>query len=315
MIESERSYIAQTLDPLHVGAGGQRLGRVDMTVVREPATKVPKVPGTTLSGALKFFTDLQLRTDHVKELVCASTLGSQAGEQHDCGKCPICCAFGFTPADDQGKESAQGIVHFTDALLLAFPVQTVIGPVWISTKPRLLEQLHVGDGCDDCDEKFYLPEGWSITNPLDKCLNLGWALLQQEEKSSGIAVHSLAGAGLETRFAQRIVVVSEWVFSHLVNDNMEIRTSVVMNPLTGAAAKGGLFTYEAVPRGALFSFSLSTCDYFDSWRDVAWQDKPDSPRDMIEAQGFPGVRAIGLGGMTSRGFGRLAISALLRTAK
>ena len=38
----------KTLEPVHVGAGGYRLGRVDKTICREPGTNLPKIPGTSL---------------------------------------------------------------------------------------------------------------------------------------------------------------------------------------------------------------------------------------------------------------------------
>jgi len=52
-------YFAIALDPIHVGMGGMRLGRVDMSIVREPGTNVPKIPGTSLSGACRTYTAMQ----------------------------------------------------------------------------------------------------------------------------------------------------------------------------------------------------------------------------------------------------------------
>ena len=46
-------YVLMTLDPVHIGTGGYRLGRVDNSIVREPGTNLPKVPGTSLSGAIR----------------------------------------------------------------------------------------------------------------------------------------------------------------------------------------------------------------------------------------------------------------------
>jgi len=37
-------YYGITLDPLHIGAGGYRLGRVDNTIIRDAASGLPKVP-------------------------------------------------------------------------------------------------------------------------------------------------------------------------------------------------------------------------------------------------------------------------------
>ncbi|NTV93135.1 MAG: hypothetical protein HGA72_07710, partial [Chlorobiaceae bacterium] len=37
-----RQYLFLCTDPVHVGTGGYRLGRVDNSMVREPGTNVPK---------------------------------------------------------------------------------------------------------------------------------------------------------------------------------------------------------------------------------------------------------------------------------
>ena len=308
---TQKSYIAVALEPLHIGTGGQRLGRVDLTVVREPMTNVPKIPGTTFSGALKFFADLSLRDQGVKTEICASTQGSK-NKNHVWSKCPICCAFGYTPQNQKGADdqtaSAQGLLQFSDALLLAYPVNTLVGPVWLTTKPRLKSMLGVTDGKDDCDEAFLLPDESEVKSPLADKLNIGSVLLSQGNTSCP-STRQLQQAGLPERYACRTVIVSEWVFSHLVNDNMEVRTSVVINPETGAADSGGLFTYEAVGRGAIFAFSITENDYAGKWESVEWT-KGDKPADciaLLNQNAFAGIKAVGLGGMTTRGFGRLDI--------
>lgn len=315
-------FLAVALDPLHIGAGGQRLGRVDLTVVREPVTNVPKIPGTSLSGAIKFFLDLALRTDGVKSGVCASTKGSV--RSHDRKTCPVCALFGYTPQErgsqeksEAGQEkSAQGILQFSDGVLLAYPVNTLVGPVWVTTAPRLAARLGLGSGEDDIDEEFapLLPDFFK-KNPLRGALNFGWALLKQAEGAAvskfGDLYQGVIDVGIEKKYAERMVVVSEWIFAQLVNSNMEIRTSVVIDPETGAASDKGLFTYEAVARSAIFSFDITLNDYADIWSGVAWPadsgDKP-APLDLLASKAFPGLASVGMGGMTTRGFGRLLIS-------
>ena len=46
-------YLLMTTDPVHVGSGGYRLGRVDNGIVRETGTRIPKIPGTSLHGAVQ----------------------------------------------------------------------------------------------------------------------------------------------------------------------------------------------------------------------------------------------------------------------
>ncbi len=44
-------YLALCLDPVHIGTGGYRLGRVDMSIVREPATGIAENSGNILGGS------------------------------------------------------------------------------------------------------------------------------------------------------------------------------------------------------------------------------------------------------------------------
>ena len=60
---------------------------------------------------------------------------------------------------------------------------------------------------------------------------------------------------------KRIVLVSDKVFSQVVNSNLEVRTSVSIDPETGAAKKGALFTYEAIPRAAFLWTDVVVDDY------------------------------------------------------
>ncbi len=313
-------FIATAIDPVHIGTGGERLGRVDLSVVREPVTGIPKIPGTTLSGALKFFLDLKLRDEKLKDDICASTRGSS--HTHDWRCCPVCYSFGYTPqmAKAGGPaagavNSAQGILQFSDALLLFYPVGSLCGPVWLTTKPRLKSFFALSDGCDDSGENWLLPEGSIIDSPLERRkLNLGWILL---EPGTGVVptVAEFENAGLEKKYAERVIIVSEWLFSHLVNDNMEVRTSVVIDPETGAASSQGLFTYEAVVHSAIFGFEIIENDYRCQWPEIRWPENfsaPPTATAMLRQYAFPGIEQVGLGGMTTRGFGRLKIDAVNR---
>lgn len=306
-----KKFTAVALDPVHVGTGGERLGRVDLSVVREPVTNVPKIPGTTLSGALKFFLDLSLRDKQIKTYICASTRGSSL--QHTWARCPVCFAFGYTPQPEKNgstkpPQSAQGVLQFTDATLLAYPVPTITGPVWITTKPRLKDILDIGDGHDDPDECWLMPEGSKVKPLTADRLNLGWTLLNKGSYDCP-AVSAMTESGFDEKYGKKMVVVAEWIFAYLVNNNMEIRTSVVIDPTTGAATSQGLFTYEAVARGAIFGIEIIENDFMQGWQNVKWNEsaatKPPNTLKMIVDYALDGIKSVGLGGMTTRGFGRL----------
>lgn len=128
---TQQRYVLMCLDPLHVGTGGTRLGRVDMDIAREPGTRLPKLPGTSLGGAIRQYAAYQAGS-----LRCAGA-GLSEGKKH-CGEpgCPICYTFGTATGKEGGQ---QGTVSLFDAHALLFPVHSMAGPVWVSTVGRLEE--------------------------------------------------------------------------------------------------------------------------------------------------------------------------------
>jgi len=124
-------FLLMTLDPLHIGTGGYRLGRVDLAIAREPGTNLPKVPGTSLCGAARSYAAYQYNKQD-----CAGK-GGATGEKHcTLTTCPICYTFGYARGEQGGY---QGTVSLFDAQLLLFPVHSMAGPVWVSTPGRLAE--------------------------------------------------------------------------------------------------------------------------------------------------------------------------------
>jgi CRISPR-associated protein Cmr4 len=340
MSYAQHRYLLMTLDPTHIGAGGYRLGRVDNSIIREPGTDLPKIPGTSLSGAIRSYAAYRYG-----KIRCAGQGQEQKNEQGEttadahCGKnsCPICYTFGFTGKD----ESRAGAVNVFDAQLVFFPVHSMIGPVWVSTPQRLRDFEFTLAGPEPNAAQG--EESFATTATLGdlNMLNLGWLMLPA---ASGATVTPPTGSDWAdspewASIANRIVLAPETLFSQLVNANLEVRTSVSINPETGAAQKGALFTYEAIPRGALLVFDVVQDDY---WRGAnpwpvshavkkdngQWQNDPDrllypdadnatqprqengqdkawrSPADVVQG-GLEWAAALGVGGMSTRGFGRL----------
>ena len=111
----------------------------------------------------------------------------------------------------------------------------------------------------------------------------------------------------------KIALVHESIFSHIVNSNLEVRTSVSINPETGAAEDKALFTYEAIPRATFLTAEVVLDDYRAKFEPVSqnknslpsnavWQ----SPLDVLDA-GLRLIEWLGVGGMGTRGFGRIAV--------
>jgi len=271
-------HLALCLDPVHVGTGGYRLGRVDMSIVRDPATGIPKIPGTSLAGAVRAYAELAKAEDDslpdVNEV------------------------FG-TAEGDQGK---QGMLRFYDAEIVLFPVSSHLGTVWVSTAERLREWLK---GVADGGGQLSVPSGLQDENKVlalkgldeGKPVHLGWLLLETEAVLGTTATLQLPD---HLTFVKRLVLVSDKLFYHLVNDHLEVRTSVAIDDETGAAKGGFLFTYEAIPRGTVIGFEVA----IDSRRGGTTTEEQAL---QLLGKAFATLKLLGVGGMGTRGFGRIEV--------
>lgn len=328
-----QTYYALTLDPVHVGTGGYRLGRVDNSIVREPGTNLPKIPGSSLSGVCR--ANAAMATERYYWTNGNGHEGSCAGQgQEDtkknkaghCGSpnCPVCVTFGFARGNSGGF---QGLAQFSDARILFFPVHSMIGPVWV-TCPAVLAEHDIKESTSHSD-KIKLANGLSVS---DNRLNLGWLMLQSEGEFT--LPDKLTDLPEEIR--KRAVLVSDKLFSRIVNDNLEVRTSVSINPETGAAEDGALFTYEAIPRAAVLWFNVTYGEpkFFRIKTEVKengkkyermvppdpragregvgnsesrpWKEQSMPVRKVVE-KGLQLIEHLGIGGMNTRGMGRVRV--------
>ncbi len=253
LLYTQQRLLFMTLDPVHIGAGGYRLGRVDMAIAREPGTNLPKIPGTSLAGAARSYAAMRYGKPEVA--------GQQKNFKGEGTRCPIIYTFGTA----------------TD------------------TSPWLL---------------FTATKGLKVTPPSD---------IAEWPAISG-----------------RIVLVTPKLFSQIVNSNLEVRTSVSIDPATGAAAQGALFTYEAIPRTTWLWSDVIEDDYRTnddgtsafpptsnqckieknekgekSYKDdegTSLGETWNRPLDVVRA-GTRLIEYLGIGGMGTRGFGRMRLVA------
>ncbi len=367
----KKTYFAMTLDPVHVGTGGYRLGRVDNTITREPGTNLPKIPGSSIAGVTRAYTAMAIQNgtfvnfgtdfkidyknymkckyqrpayklkkidentaivitgtdnkplyegkepDKKKYYSCAGK-GADDGEGH-CGQpdCEICVSFGFS----RGKSgsSFQGLAQFYDARILFFPVHSMIGPVWI-TCPSIMQEF--GNNLEVSNDRFK-----AINSDYTKSLNFGWLMLESDD-SSGITIDFSFFDNTCCVFNEikdRAFLISDKLFSRIVIDNLEVRTSVAIDPATGAAEDGALYTYEAVPRATVMWFDVvyNKPEYFRIGGDKTIAlIEPTNYRNPFKKQetvaqvgymafnvekGLAYLEHLGIGGMNTRGMGRLRI--------
>lgn len=309
-------YYAIATDPIHIGTGGYRLARVDNTIVREPATNLPKIPGSGISGVCRAYSALAynkyLYSRDGKLYSCAGK-GGEGGEQH-CGKydCPICTTFGFSKGP---KQSFQGLAQFFDAKIIFFPVHSMIGPVWI-TCASVLKDVLITE-LSNCPREKFAPIYHDYLNTV---LNFGWLLLQKNSRQNVTFNMPEEVQSKLSAIRNRLFQVEDGIFSELVNTNLEVRTSVAIDPATGAADPGALFTYEAIPAGTVFAFDI-VINNPQNFLIYAAQDGKLEPKQIehnktlatinstktIVDKGLEFIKDLGLGGMGTRGFGRMKV--------
>jgi CRISPR-associated protein Cmr4 len=319
MTQSYKAFtlIGMAIDPIHVGTGGARLGRVDLSIVRDPVTRVPKIPGSSLAGVCRAYAAMAQQervsnrqvNGHPKPYYpdCAGQgQPDKTGQGGHCGRpdCPICIAFGFARGAGGGFA---GLAAFSDAHVLLFPVATREGPKWVTCPDALRRIGHEIKG--ELKEAVYQQNGG--TQPL----NLGWLLLERKNGPPGGASWPQLNHAIPDYIKNRVLIVSDKLFAHVVNSNLEVRTSVSINPETGAAEEGALFSYEALPRATVLVWDV-VCKHPQHFQ-VGGQrvsaqlngQAIDAPAKVIEVVKFahPYLEHLGIGGMGTRGMGRIRV--------
>ncbi len=304
----QERYLLMTLDPLHIGDGGSRLGRVDNSIVREPGTRLPKIPGTALHGAIR-----QYAAYRYENLDCAG-----GGKNHT-NECPVCYTFGHIKKSG-GSEGQSGKVSVSDGRILLFPVHTLAGPVWV-TSPAILCEFDPEMKQEKLGDTVKLPQSLQTHD----YLNLGWLMLP---KADAVFILPEKIKGVPQKIREQAVLISDKLFGHIVNSNLEVRTSVSINPETGAAEDGKLFTYEAIPRATLLWLDVVEDDFSKhSDKRPAWpvsktakeNNFPNGetwqrPLDLITSS-LKLAELLGIGGMGTRGFGRVRLEAHWEVSK
>ncbi|MBI4632969.1 MAG: type III-B CRISPR module RAMP protein Cmr4 [Deltaproteobacteria bacterium] len=307
-------FAGLALDPIHVGTGGTRLGRVDNTIVRDPVTRIPKIPGSSLAGVMRAYTAMKhetinpgCRINGKNKPYFPDCAGQGGGASGHCGRadCPVCAVFGFAKGKDDGGGFA-GLAAFSDMHVLLFPVASQLGPQWI-TCPMALRQTGIAEFSELAD----LPEQNMAYRKEGNSLNLGWLFLGVKtdwQPLDGI-IQKIKEWHVPDYIISRMGVVSDKLFAHIVNSNLEVRTSVAIDPATGAAEDKALFTYEAMPRGTVLEWQV-TCrnpNHFmiNKYPLTAVESSEGVKNFIVGAHCY--LEHLGIGGMGSRGMGRLRV--------
>ena len=300
-------FAGMALDPIHVGTGGSRLGRVDNTIVRDPVTRIPKIPGSSLAGVLRAYTAMSIEGKYPRCAGQGQTASADGQTGHCCNTneqgqeegCEVCTVFGYAKGRAGESGGFAGLAAFSDVHVLLFPAASRTGPQWVTCPASLFQ---AGIEIENVPDQNTIYRKESAQN-----LNLGWLLLPVQTDWAPLddLLSRLESLAIPEQIIKNVCVVSDKLYGHIVNSNLEVRTSVSIDPSTGAAKDNALFTYEAIPRSTVLSWEV-TCRNPKHFKNVTAVQISDDVKNVV-VRAHPFLEHLGIGGMGTRGMGRLRV--------
>jgi len=251
MYSGAQLFTIRSLTPIHPGSGNS-LAYVDLPIQRERHTSFPMIAGSSLKGVIR---DLARRTwndEKVKEV------------------------FG---SEETGKQASQ--VGFTDAKILFYPVRSVRGIFALVTCPYVLQrfvnevksivnqeidlsQISLADNEAICSSESVL-----FIDPNQKTqIGLEEFLFQAKQQNDLNNLFQKLGLSDEQ---ERIAIISDSVFTDLVNYAVDVRTRISIDQSTGVVKNGALFVVEMVPSEAIF------------YAFVLWKNNQESIQKLLKS--------------------------------
>lgn len=124
----------RVLTGLHIGASRSALeiGGVDSPVLRDPVTRYPYIPGSSLKGKMRMLTEFALNRVNIV---------NGEGKPCDCGECEVCLIYGS--AADKSKLGPTRLI-----VRDAFPTEKTI-KMWENVDSELLFTEYKGENTID----------------------------------------------------------------------------------------------------------------------------------------------------------------------
>lgn len=212
-----------------------------------------------------------------------------------CGHCIVCKSFGYS----KSNKSYQWRVFVSDMNILFFPVFTYLWVKWISCERTLKDAwIIVWDKLKEIEVNQVLLNWTNETN--SSYINLWYLNLPIQKDKINL---DLSGIDIElkTDIEKNLIIVPNDLLSQIVNANLEVRTSVSIDPITWAGKAGALFTSESCPRLTVFYGNVRVNDDYEN----------KITPDMIESalkDSSAYFEVLWVGGMSTRWFGRLKVN-------
>lgn len=249
MYESAATLYLYVESPLHAGVGFQARGPVDLPIQRDGVTEHPLVRASSLKGALR---DLARSAAPPEEVEAA--FGPEPSDQVEERE----------PDDD---DPFAGALVLGDARLLLFPLRSLLGVFsWVTSADVLstMQRTAAGRGLQlSMPPAAPPPDGAAWVGPKNRAVNAQGQLVLEEYTFEAKPVRPLIDMGrwfgsavfpqdeTYSYWARKVqtdlAVVSEEAFRHFVTTRTEVIHRIRIDPETGTAATGALWTEEFLP--------------------------------------------------------------------
>jgi CRISPR-associated protein Cmr4 len=241
------------LTPVHTGAGSS-VSYIDLPVQRERHTSFPIMAGSGLKGVLRALAEREWKGEEEENI--ENIFGSEDGSK------------------------GSSCVAFTDAKILLYPVRSVKNTfAWITCPfvlKRFEEDLQSIGGEEISIQELNIDDTDIIVSNESKLKidnnKVGFEefvfdvdntqidnnLIDLIEKIKGYIPDTETTKTTQS-LSERFAIVSDNVFTDLVNYAVEVRTRIKIDQTTGTAQGKALFTVEMVPSESIF-YSLVFAD-------------------------------------------------------
>lgn len=243
------------LSPLHCGSG-QGIAGIDLPVQRERHTGWPLIPGSSIKGVLR-----------------DAYRGSLNLKAEDADKDPRTHAlFG---SDNGNTDLGLGALIFGDAILLAFPVRSLVGvfawvtcPMALGRIARLPDEKKLTENLRNAEKILKIASGEILC---DKGLIAHDSKVVLEDHTLKASDNELPKALLEalkplwltsahSMLEKHLAIVSDDLFSWFARHATQVETRIALDPGTKTVKDGAMFSEETVPPESVFIVPISAED-------------------------------------------------------
>lgn len=304
MIEAiTKKYLAFAIEPIHIGSRSDEVSRGFASCTARDVNGFPFVPASSLKGCVR--------------ALCSPDFGVQScdGKGWNCPqphKCPSCSVFGFSNYHHRGSQSS--LVRFSSMDLLAIPIRTENGVVWITSWFRLTRSGLIASTPTVTDN-------WAVAENLkndvvESLLEMVPSYDPELHPITGLDTEDWPGPSEAKDVYKNIAVLNENALFSLVNYFTSSMTSVSIDPQSGQARSGALFEIEHINRWSLLAFEVTFMNPVSRGINEFVNTKnPHMPTISatidkliwVVESGLEKIRYYGIGGKRSRGYGRVNV--------